>query len=189
MGELDTSNKDQYEYVEENGARYRVPYQKVRRVTFSKISKDEIKDIEHSARLQYRLLLLDAILDAKVEFVTRKITLVYNPTESRNKMAKTSISEIINFLGKEGVHVSNENAKESDVDYYTEIYSRQYNPPLIREHPPYGYTVAEWKKLKPSYERKKTQKAKKNSDRFREWQIKYLETHPELAAELGLVAG
>jgi hypothetical protein len=109
--------------------------------------------------------------------------------ESGNNKAKTNIGEIIEFLSKEGVHVSKEDAKESNVDYYTEIYSRQYNPPLIREHPPYGYTVAEWKKLKPSYERKKIQKAAKNRERFREWQIKYLETHPELAAEFGQVAG
>jgi hypothetical protein len=189
MEEIDIPDQDRDEYVEENGAKYKVPYQKVRRVTFNKLSKDELKDIEHSARLQYRLLLLDAILDAKVEFVTRKITLVYNPMESRNKKAKTSISEIMEFLGKEGVRVSKEDANESDVDYYTEIYSRHYNPPLIRDHPPYGYTVAEWKKLKPNYERKKIQKVKKNRERFRNWQIKYLETHPELAAELGQVAG
>lgn len=179
-------NKEYEEYVEENGVKFRVPYKMVKEVVFSNISKQELIDTEHAARLQYRLMLLEAVLFAKVEFVARKIKITYNPEGAANRKDKMSLQQIVDFLAKEGVHINPQEMQQNDVDYYKDIYSRHFNPQIIREHPPYGYTLEEWRKMKTEYERRKVVMEKKNADKFHAWQQDYLRKHPELAAELGI---
>ena len=175
------------EYVMENGKKFRVPYKKVRQVVFNNLKKEELVDQEHAARLQYRLMLLDSVLFAKVEFATRKITLTYNPEGAENSKEKIALQGLMGFLAKEGVHAPAEGIEERDVDYYKENYSYHYNPPSIREHPPYGYTLEEWRNgMKQEYEGKKDMYDKEKSDKFHEFQREYLGEHPELATELGI---
>ena len=172
------------EYVVDEGVSYRVPYQKVMEVTFSNLKKEELVDLEHAARLQYRLLLQDAIIRAEVDFASRKISVTYNPKEATNSKAKIGREEVLELLKKEGVSVSQENLEEKGLDYYKDIYTYQYNPPSVREHQPYGYSPEEWRKMKNDYTRKQAQWEKNNKGKFAEWQSKYLLEHPELAAEL-----
>ncbi len=179
-------NKAYEEYVEENGVKFRVPYKMVKEVTFTNLKKEELIDTEHSARLQYRLMLLDAVLFAKVEFVARKIKITYNPLEAESRKTKIGLQQIIDYLAKEGVHTSAQEMQERDIDYYNEIYKYQFSPPSIREHAPYGYTLEEWKKMKPEYEASKEIYEKEKLEKFHAWQHDYLIQHPELAAELGV---
>src|SRR5271155_4685102 len=74
--------------VVENGKSFRVPYKMVRQVYFSNIKKEELIDLEHAARLQYRLLLMDSVIKAKVEFAKLKIWIVFNPKEANNRKEK-----------------------------------------------------------------------------------------------------
>ena len=80
----DLKNTGKEEYIDytvtENGKSYRIPYKMVREMIITNVDKQELKDIPHSARIQYRLLLLDAILKAKIEFIRGKVTITYNPT-------------------------------------------------------------------------------------------------------------
>jgi hypothetical protein len=168
------------EYVEENGKKFRIPYRAVRQVVFSNLSRQELVDAEHAARLQYRFMLLEAVLFAKVEFVARQITVTYNPEDAQNRKAKTSLQQLVDALAKEGVHINPQEMQEKTVDYYKDIYSYHFNPPTIREHPPYGYTLEEWKKMKAGYEAKKVRTQKKDLENFRKWQDEYLHKHPEL---------
>ncbi|MCL4404501.1 hypothetical protein M1583_00735, partial [Candidatus Marsarchaeota archaeon] len=71
-------------------------------------------------------------------------------------------------------------------DYYKNFYSYAFNPPAIREHAPYGYTIQEWKKMKPEYEKKKAEYRKKSEEKFHNFQMEYLKEHPELAKEYGI---
>ena len=64
------------------------------------------------------------------------------------------------------------------------MYLAQFNPPSVREAQPYGYTSAEWQKMKKEYQRKKAEWDVKNREKFHEWQAEYLKGHPDLAAEL-----
>ncbi len=169
--------------VEENGKQYRVPYRMVKQVEFSNIRPDELIDLEHAARLQYRLLLNDAVLKAKVEFAKLRIIVVYNPAEAKNLKEKISLEGLADFLAGEGVHVDVSKAAMRDLDYYKEIYSYQFDPEQIREHPPYSYTAEEWKKMKPVYEEKTRLGEQEKLRRFHEWQDSYAEMHPEM--ELG----
>ncbi len=176
------------EYVEENGVKFRVPYKMVREVTFSNVRKEELIDTEHAARLQYRLMLQEAVLFAKVEFVTRKIRITYNPDDVVNRKAKMSLQQLVEFLSKQGVNVSAEgpDTSQRDVDYYTEHYSYHFNPAVIREHPPYGYTREEWQEMKVEYEGKKVEYEKGKLDKFHAFQAEYLQEHPDLAEQLGI---
>ena len=171
------------EYVEENGNKFRMPYKMVKEVIFNNIRKEELIDIEHSARLQYRLLLNDAILRAKVEFVKQRITLTYSPMGSETSKPKISIEGIADTLAAEGVHLDFGSMTERDVDYYKEIYGYQFNPPSIREHAPYGYTLDEWRKMKPEYEKKKAEYERGKLKKFEEFQEGYVQEHPELAKQ------
>jgi hypothetical protein len=173
-------------YTGENAGRYKVPYQSVKELIFANVKKEELVDAEHSARLQYRLLLLDAVIRAYVDFSLRKIFIIYNPSEAESKLEKTSRQELVAFLAEQGVHVSNDEIQENDLDYYSGIYAPQYNPPSVREHPPYGYTTEEWKKMKVDYEKRRSIWDAKNRDKFHVWQRSYAKRHPELAAELGI---
>lgn len=179
-------NKEYQEYVEENGAKFRVPYKNVRQVVFSNLKKEELIDTEHAARFQYRLMLLEAVLFAKVEFVARKITITYNPPEAESRKEKMSLQQIVDFLAKEGIHINPLEMQEKEVDYYNDIYKYQYNPPSIREHAPYGYTLEEWRKMKADYLAKKVIFEKNKIEKFHAWQQDYLRGQPELAAEMGV---
>ncbi|MDE1860508.1 MAG: hypothetical protein KGH72_02205 [Candidatus Micrarchaeota archaeon] len=169
-----------------NGKTYRVPYKLIKEVTFTKLNQAELRDIEHSARLQYRLLLMDPVLRAKVEFIRGKITIIYNPVGADNRKEKISMRDLIDFLAKEGVYVDSNSMSERDVDYVEEIFKTQFDPASIREHPPYSYSLAEWKKMKPKYEKEKAEFDKAKLDKFHEWQGKYISSYPEIAGELGI---
>ncbi len=186
----DLKEPEEAEYNDQvvyNGKTYRIPYKMVKEVVITDLSKEELKDIEHSARLQYRLLLQDAVLKAKIEFIRARMAITYNPKESPNRKAKISLAELIEFLAKEGVHVDPAKATERDVDYVNEIYKYQFEPATIREHAPYGYTLEEWKKLKPEWEKVKAEREDMKHEKFKQWQDSYLDTHPELAKEYGYV--
>lgn len=174
--------------VEYNGKVYRVPYRMVKEVVFSGIPSQELKDMEHSARLQYRLLLLDSVLKAKVEFIRGRITITYNPEGAANRKEKISLSQLKEFLEKEGVRASGHESSERDVDYFEEIYKYQFEPATIREHAPYGYTMQEWKRMKPEWEAKQKAAIEAKYTKFKAWQETYLESHEELAKQYGHTA-
>jgi len=173
--------------VEYKGKTYRVPYKMIKEVVFSNLDQTELQDLEHSARLQYRLLLLDSVIKAKVEFVRNRITITYNPAESGNRKEKISQHQLADFLAKEGVYVDSANIAERDVNYFEEIYRYQFEPNTIREHAPYGYSLQEWKKMKPAWEKKRDETIKEKYSKFQNWQNAYLESHPDLAKEYGVV--
>ncbi len=164
-----------------NGKHYRIPYQTVKEITFSNLNSFDLKDIPYSARLQYRLLLLDSVLKAKVEFVRNRIMITYNPVEAKNRKDKTSREELIQFLAKEGVTVNAAAISERNVDYVKEIYKYQFEPNQIREHAPYGYTLKEWRSMKPEWEKRQKEAASAKYNKFQKFQDTYLAQHPELA--------
>lgn len=166
-----------------DGKPYRVPYKIVKEIEFSNVNKAELIDMEHAARIQYRLMLQDAVLRAKVEFVKQKITIVFNPMDAKNNREKTSIENLISFLAKEGVKVNPSLMQEQDFDYFKEMYSYHYNPPSIRERPPYGYTMDEWRKMRDEYNKKTEEGKVKSYEKFREWQNSYAEEHPDILAD------
>lgn len=175
------------QYVIENGNRIRVPYRMVREVVFTNVKHTgEFADPEHAARLQYRLMLNDAILKARVFFIRNKIAVIYNPKDASNLKEKIDIEEIKAFLREQGVEIDEGSISDHPYDYYKDLYSYAFMPPAIREHAPYGYTLKEWKRMKPEWDRKTIKyKAKKEAqqERFRQ---EYLAEHPELAKELGI---
>lgn len=171
---------DSNQYVEENGARYRLPYKMIKEVVFTGVSQTEMIDPQHAARLQYRLLLLDPVIKAWVNFVKSRITIIYNPTGADNIREKMSFDDILAFLDKEGVHVSRNSAAERDYDYYKEFYTYAFNPKTIREHAPYGYTDEQWKKMKPEWEKRQQEGRKKKWEQFKEYQDSYEKLHPEI---------
>ncbi|MGC8479369.1 MAG: hypothetical protein ACP5M9_01735 [Candidatus Micrarchaeia archaeon] len=182
--EKDLKNSDVYdEYVTIDGKQFRIPYKMVKEVTFSDVKKEELISIENSGRLQYRFMLLEPVLRAKVEFTKGKITVVYNPLTARNRKEKMSREDIIAFLAKEGVNVSNCPVSERDFDYFVEMYSYQFDPPSIRERPPYGYTAAEWQLMKDDYNKKMNIAKQKTRSKFEEWQNSYAEEHPDVLGE------
>ncbi len=185
LKDLKAEDAEYDDKVEYNGKIFRVPYRMIKEVIFSDLSRDELKDIEHSARLQYRLLLMDSVLKAKVEFNWNRITITYNPLEAKNRKEKTSRQQLIDFLAKEGINVKTAHTKERDLDYFEEIYKYQFEPATIREHAPYGYSREEWKKMKPEWEQKQKEMIKAKYGKFKEFQSKYLDSHPDLAKEYG----
>src|SRR5271155_3800014 len=80
-------------YVVENGEKFRVPYKIIKKVIFTELKKEELIDIPHAARLQYRLMLLDPVIKATVDFTKSKISILYNPREAENIREKISIDE------------------------------------------------------------------------------------------------
>ncbi len=163
-----------------DGKSYRVPYKTVREIIFSNVRKEDLVDTEHAARLQYRIMLLDPVLRAKVEYVKQRISITYNPTDADNMKEKISLDELMDFLGKEGVYVGALQREERDVDYVKEIYSYQYNPAVIREHAPYGLTLEEWKKAKPKYIEMERKAKERSLGEFREFQAEYAQEYPEI---------
>jgi|GEM_PF-822331 hypothetical protein len=166
-----------------DGKPYRVPYKMVKEIEFSNIHKEAMIDFEHAGRLQYRLMLMDSVLRAKVEFVKQKITIVYNPTTAQNNKPKTTKEELVSFLAKEGIRIDPSSMVEKDFDYFKEMYSYHYNPPSIRERPPYGYTMDEWKKMRDNYNKKAAQGREDGYKKFQEWQDTYAEQHPTILGE------
>ncbi|MDE1768348.1 MAG: hypothetical protein KGH64_06410 [Candidatus Micrarchaeota archaeon] len=185
LKDLNEDTSDYNDIVEYKGKHYRVPYKMVKEMVVTNLSKQELIDIEHTARLQYRLLLIDSILKAKIEFIHGKMIIIYNPKESPNRKDKISTDEIIQFLAKEGVHVDRSMIAERDVDYFEEIYKPQFEPATIREHAPYGYTLEEWRKIKPEWIKQMQKSKTEKWDKFRAFQDSYLEQHPELWSEYG----
>ncbi len=170
-----------------DGKPFRVPYRTIKEITFSNVRREELIDIEHSARLQYRLMLLEPVIMAKVEFVKQKITVSFNPSEAENRKPKMGIPELVSFLAKEGVRVEGLPHESRDLDYFKEFYSYFYDPLPIRERPPYGYTQDEWKTMKDEYLAKMQEAKTKNVEKFKEWQHSYAMQHPELF-DIGSVA-
>lgn len=171
---------DSNQYVIENGVKVRLPYKMVKQVLFTNVSRQEMVDQEHAARLQYRLLLLDPVIKAWVEFAKGRITVIYNPTGADNIREKMSFDDLIAFFEKEGIHLGRNTAEERDYDYYKEFYSYAFNPKVIREHAPYGYTDEQWKKMKPAWEKKMRDVAAKKEVSFKEYQKRYEAMHPEV---------
>jgi hypothetical protein len=145
--------KGEMEWLDEDGKKFRMPYRMIKEVTFSDLDTKELKDIPYCARLQYRLMLMDSVLKAKVAFHKRFITIIYNPVGATNIKEKISMEQLVQFLANEGVHVKPEKTAERDYDYYREFYQYAYFPPVIREAPPYGWTREEWKAEKVRKER------------------------------------
>jgi hypothetical protein len=168
-------------YVEDRGGKYMVPYQKVRRAVFAGVSREELRDPEHAARLQYRLLLMEPVLAASVDFDGLAISLVYNPEDAVNRNEKISLRGIADFLAGEGVHVDAGKAESKELDYYRDIYEYYNDPKTIRERPPYSYTLEEWKKgMKEKYEKGMAAAEKKKLDEFGKWRAEFEKEHPEL---------
>ncbi|MCL5430556.1 MAG: hypothetical protein M1504_03720 [Candidatus Marsarchaeota archaeon] len=144
-------------FIMEEGRRFRLPYKIIKIVTFKNLDQKELVDIPHSARLQYRLLLFDAVIKAKVDYHKRFVRVIYNHPQADNLKEKMSRDEIVKFLSGEGVHVSTKagDMEEADYDYYKELYQYAYFPPEIRESPPYGWTREEWRKEKQRKEKAK----------------------------------
>ena len=170
------------EYIEDKGGKYMIPYRMVRRVVFAGVSGEELVDQAHAARLQYRLILMEPVLLAAVDFDSLTITITYNPEDATNRSEKVSIEGIAGFLASEGVHVDSGRAESREIDYYTEIYKYYHDPKVLREHPPYGYTLDEWGKgMKAKYEKDMAGIEKKKLEEWREWQAEFEGEHPEIA--------
>jgi len=166
-----------------DGHPFRIPYKIIQEVTWSNVKKEEMKSLEYAGRLQYRLMLLEPVIRAKVEFTKQKITIIYNPKTSHNRKEKISLEELMEFLGKEGVHVQSNPKEERDFDYVNEMYKYQFDPPSIRERPPYGYTMEEWKKMKKEYGVKLEEGKQKGREKFAAWQQNYAEKYPNVLAD------
>lgn len=177
-------NPDFNEYITENGKQYRVPYRIIKQVTYTNLKKEELIDIPHAARLQYRLMLLDPVIKARVDFTKLKITIIYNPRTAENIREKISKEELEDFLAKQGVHVDQSSMKEEDYDYYKNFYSYAYNPPSIRERAPYGYTKEEWQNMKQEWNEKMKVSEMEKQIKFRQFQDQYLEDNPEMAQRI-----
>jgi len=115
----------------------KLPYNIIKEVVFD-IDKKQLIDIQHSARLQYDLLKLDAVIKAKVEYNKQKIRIIYNPESADNEKQKMSLNQIKQFLEKQGIKMTNAKALEHDYDYYKKFYSIAFNPKELKHNLPYG---------------------------------------------------
>lgn len=172
------------EYADINGSSFRMPYRMVKKVVFSNISKADFIDQHHAARLQYRLMLLDPVIKAQVNYLKSTILVIYNPEGSDNIKDKINLNGLIEFLAKEGVHVDQNSINDTDYNYTEQMYSYYFNSPQIREHPPYTYTEAEWKKLKPQFEEAVKKQKEKKRQEFAEFQKRYKEEHPDILSSM-----
>lgn len=175
------------QYIIEKGNRIRVPYRMVKQVIFTNVKQSgEFSDPEHAARLQYRLLLNDAILKARVHYIRNKILIIYNPKDAGNLKDKIDLDGIKAFLKEQKVEIDENSISDEPYDYYKDFYTYAFDSPSIREHPPYGYTLKEWKKMKPDWEKKIKEYTKKKELTQEKFRQDYLIEHPELAKELGI---
>lgn len=168
-------------YIVEEGKSYMVPYHMIKKVTMTNVSRKELIDIPHAARLQYRLMLMDPVIKATVDYTKAKITIIYNPKDADNNKEKISIEDLLEFLHKEGVNATPGSYEISDYDYYANLYSYAYRPAKIRERAPYGYTMEQWEKLRPEWESKMGRVAVEKREKFKEFQNVYLQSHEEMA--------
>jgi hypothetical protein len=182
--EVRKENAEFNQYVEEDGKKFRVPYRIIKKATFSNVSRKELIDIPHAARLQYRLMLLDPILKARVDFTRGRIIVLYNPKSSDNNKEKMSLDELVEILASQGVHIDRNGIEDIDYDYYHDFYSYAYQPSTIREHPPYAYSEDEWKAMKPEWEANKAKNEVEKLQKFRAYQQQYLIDHPEAASKI-----
>jgi hypothetical protein len=166
-------------FVFEEGKKYRIPYHLIKKAVFSSLKKEDLIDIPHSARLQYKLMLLDPVIKAIVDFNELKISVIYNPTEADNHGAKMNVEQLTDFLAQEGVYVNQGSTKNEDYDYYQQFYSYAYSSPRIRKSAPYSYTLEEWKKLEPSFIKKSARADRDKLAKFRSWQNQYLKEKGE----------
>ncbi len=177
-----TINESFDPYVVENGKRYMVPYRIIKRAVFENIERAQLIDIPHAARLQYRLMLMDPVIKASVDFTKAKITILYNHIGADNNKEKISIEELTAFLAKEGVMTNPSYTIIEDYDYYKNFYSYAYNPAKIRERAPYGYTMEQWQKMKPDWEIKMVEGEAAKKAKFKAFQESYLDSNPDAAA-------
>ena len=171
-------------YVNEGGKNYRVPYRMIKKAVFTGVSKAEMVDIPHAARLQYRLMLMDPVIKATVDFTKSKITILYNPREADNMREKIGIDELIEFLSKNGINPDRNKMSIEDYDYYKQLYTYAYNPDKIRERVPWGYTQEEWAKAKPEWEKKQVDESATKMAKYRKTQQAYLDANPEIAVKV-----
>ncbi|MGC9099007.1 MAG: hypothetical protein ACP5HW_00450 [Candidatus Micrarchaeia archaeon] len=117
-----------------------IPYDKIKYAKI-KVKKEELIDMPHAARLQYRLLTNEAIIKAKVHFNEGLIELYYNPKGKENKslQPKTSMEEILKILADNNVHAKTEDVKEEVVDYKEKLFEPTFHPKEIRKVKPYGW--------------------------------------------------
>ncbi|MGC8567804.1 MAG: hypothetical protein ACP5RP_00895 [Candidatus Micrarchaeia archaeon] len=162
----------------DNGTECMVPYHIIKEAVISGISSEELKDRYYAARLQYRLMLLNPVIKATVNFAKLEIKIIYNSTESKNKMDKMSLDELIEFLNAQGIHVDKERVEDKDFDYF-EYYKYEYNPKEVRSVRPYGVSAEEWEKRKPAYIEKVKKSRKEKFAKFKEWQKSYTEANKE----------
>lgn len=175
--EYDTSK----DYIAEaDGKKYHVPYRMIKEVTFGNISHQDMVSMEYAARLQYRIMLLEPVIKARVEYVKNRIVVIYNPVGADNMKDKMSLDELIAFFEKEGIHVDRKAIVERDYDYYKEFYTYSHNPERIRERPPYGYTLDEWKKIKPEWTKKMAEAEVDKQKKQIEWQNEYAAQYPDV---------
>lgn len=167
-----------------DGNQYRVPYHMIKKAIFTDVSKREMVDIPHAARLQYRLMLKDPIIKATVDFTKSKITVIYNPDTADNLKEKISLDKLIEFLAGEGININRGNVEIQDYDYVKNLYDYAYMPPKIRERIPYGYTKEQWEKLKPEWEQKMKDSEAFKKEKLRKFRENYLESNPEMAAKI-----
>ncbi len=160
-------------FVFEEGKKYEIPYHLIKKAVFSNLRKEDLIDVQHSARLQYRLMCLDTVIKAIVDFNELKITVIYNPADADNNGAKMDIEWLIEFLEKEGVGTHHGSIKNEDFDYYGQFYSCAFFPQPIRKSAPYGYTLDEWKKMEKSFIEKSAASRKSKSAKFKVWQDEY----------------
>ncbi len=155
-----------------------VPYGIIKKVEFS-VSKDELIDRPHAARLQYRLLCLDPVIKAYVDFTKARITIIYNDGNGNDK-PKTDLNELVAFLNDNGIKSGLDKAEVSDYDYKKTFYENAFEPKEIRTIPPYTYTREQWDKMKESWYKKQSAIKKKKEEQFAQYQKEYEEKHPEI---------
>ncbi len=160
-------------FLLEGGKKYRIPYHVIKRAIFLDIKKEHLIDVSHSARLQYKLLLMDSVVKAVVDFNQLRITVIYNPIGADNNGAKTSVESLVKFLAQEGVHVHPGSTKDENYDYYKELYSYAFSSPSIRKSAPYSFTLKEWETLEPEFIKKSTKADRDKLAKFNEWREKY----------------
>jgi hypothetical protein len=115
-----------------------VPYKKIVHAEI-KVDKSRLIDIPHAARLQYRLLLNDAIIKAKVSFTKGSIELYYNKEGSDNEMPKVSLENVLTLLKENGVEPQKDGINEKEVDYKDTLYNYAFKPKEIKRAKPYGW--------------------------------------------------
>ncbi len=171
-------------YIAEDGKQYMVPYHIIKMAIINNVSRKELIDIPHAARLQYRLMLMDPVIKATVDYTKAKITIIYNPKDADNNKEKISVEELAEFLQKEGINVGASSFEISDYDYYKNLYSYAYRPAKIRERAPYGYTMEQWEKMRPEWEKKMYETIAEKREKFKAFQQSYIESHEEMASAI-----